>query len=106
MGHSLAVFHRGRTPADLPVESILGERRDFRPKADVVIDLILSSGAQAESLMEVFRGIAGRVVVASSIDVYRACGVLHGSEEGPLEPVPLTEDSPFGLSCRRIRPHR
>jgi hypothetical protein len=39
--------------------------------------------------MEVFRGIAGRVVVASSIDVYRACGVLHGSEEGPLEPVPL-----------------
>ena len=27
------------------------------------------------------------------MDVYRACGVVHGSEEGPLEPVPLTEDS-------------
>ena len=43
--------------------------------------------------MNAFRGIAQRMVAASSMDVYRACGVLHGSEEGPLEPVPLTEDS-------------
>ena len=57
MGHSVSVFHRGKTEADLPAQSILGERRDLvaiRPKADVVIDLILSSGAQAESLMEAF----------------------------------------------------
>src|SRR5580658_999783 len=98
MGHSVSVFHRGSTPAQLPAESIIGERRDLavlRPKADVVVDLILSSGAQAQSLMDAFRGVAGRVVAASSMDVYRACGVLHGSEEGPLEPVPLTEDSPL-----------
>jgi len=98
MGHSVSIFHRGSTRNDSPVESILGERRDLavlRPKADVVIDLILSSGAQAELLMEAFRGVAGRVVAASSMDVYRACGVLHGSEEGPLEPTPLTEDSPL-----------
>jgi nucleoside-diphosphate-sugar epimerase len=44
-------------------------------------------------LIEAFRGRARRVLAASSLDVYRACGVLHGSEEGPLEPVPLTEDS-------------
>ena len=25
--------------------------------------------------------------------MYRACGILHGSETGPLQPVPLTEDS-------------
>jgi nucleoside-diphosphate-sugar epimerase len=106
MGHSVSIFHRGNTQAHLPAESILGERRDLavlRPKADVVVDLILSSGAQAQSLMDVFRGVAKRVVVASSIDVYRACGVLHGSEEGPLEPVPLTEE-PFGRSCKRIHP--
>ena len=51
MGHSVSVFHRGSTQAHLPVESILGDRRDLAtigPKADVVIDLILSSGAQAE----------------------------------------------------------
>jgi nucleoside-diphosphate-sugar epimerase len=107
MGHSMAVFHRGSTAADLPAEQILGERRDLaliRPKADVVIDLILSSGAQAQSLMETLRGIAGRVVAASSMDVYRACGVLHGSEEGPLEPVPLTEDSPLRTKLQTYPP--
>jgi len=29
----------------------------------------------------------------SSIDVYRACRILHGSEGGPSEPVPLTGNS-------------
>jgi nucleoside-diphosphate-sugar epimerase len=90
------VFHRGSTSAQPPAESILGERRDLarlRPPADVVIDLILSSGAQAGRLMAAFRGVAQRMVAASSMDVYRACGVLHGLENGPLEPVPLTEDS-------------
>jgi nucleoside-diphosphate-sugar epimerase len=96
MGHHVAVLHRGTTPLQLPAEEILGDRRDLprlRPRADVVVDLILSSGAQAHTLMDTFRGRAHRVVAASSIDVYRACGVLHGSEEDPLEPVPLTEES-------------
>lgn len=102
-GHSVSVFHRGATPADLPAEHILGSREqmaDLRPSADVVIDLILSSGAQAESLMRTFRGVAGRVVAASSMDVYRACGILHGSEEGPLEPTPLTEESGLRTKLR------
>jgi len=107
MGHAVSVFHRGATPAELPAESILGERGDLaalRPRADGVVDLILSSGAQAGRLMETFRGIAKRVVAASSIDVYRACGVLHGSEEGPLEPVPLTEDSALRTTLRTYPP--
>jgi nucleoside-diphosphate-sugar epimerase len=95
-GHEVTVLTRRDAPTGLPAESIVGERADLerlRPHADVVIDLILSSGAQAHQLMETFRGVAKRAVAASSIDVYRACGILHGSEEGPLEPVPLTEDS-------------
>ncbi len=107
MGHSVAVFHRGSTRADLPADHILGSRRDLakiRPAADVVIDLILSSGAQAALLMDTFRGVARRVVAASSIDVYRACGVLHGSEPGPLEPVPLTEDSPLRTRLQTYPP--
>jgi nucleoside-diphosphate-sugar epimerase len=103
LGHTVAVFHRGTSPTPLPagIAHILGDRnqlgvhqteiRRFGP--DIVIDLILSSGAQAKVLMEAMRGIARRVVAASSMDVYRACGVLHGSEPGPLEPLPLTEDS-------------
>src|SRR5260370_18779356 len=84
MGHSVAVFHRGNTHPDLPAEHILGDRWDLatlRPKADVIIDLILSSGAQAKALMEAFRGVARRVVAAISIDVYRACAGLHASQE-------------------------
>ena len=95
-GHSVAVLHRGKSKADLPVEHILGERGDLpklRPQADVVIDMILSSGRQAQELMDTFRGVARRVIAASSCDVYRSCSVLHRSEEGPLEPVPLTENS-------------
>jgi nucleoside-diphosphate-sugar epimerase len=45
--------------------------------------------------MRVFNGLADRVVVASSCDVYRAFGRLHRTEPGPPDPVPLTEDSPL-----------
>jgi nucleoside-diphosphate-sugar epimerase len=103
LGHSVIVFHRGATPADLPAEHILGSRQqlaELRPRVDVVIDLILSSGSQAEALMRIYRGAVRRVVAASSMDVYRACGVLHGSEEGSLEPVPLTEESNLRTKLR------
>jgi nucleoside-diphosphate-sugar epimerase len=109
MGHAITVFHRGKTKIDLPVEHILGDRRELltmRPKADVVVDLILSSGSQAKAMMDVFRGSAKRVVAVSSCDVYRACGVLHGSEEGPLQPVPLTEDSELRTKLQTYPPER
>src|SRR5260370_14189475 len=43
--------------------------------------------------MTVFRGTVRRVAGLSSADVYRACGVLHGSEPGGLQALPLTESS-------------
>jgi nucleoside-diphosphate-sugar epimerase len=107
MGHNVSVLTRSGAASGLPAESIVGGRDDLvdlRPKADVVIDLILSSGAQAQRLMESFRGAARRVVAASSMDVYRACGILHGIEEGPLEPVPLTEDSALRTKLRTYPP--
>lgn len=92
---------------DLPVEHILGDRSALpRVQADVVIDLILSSGKQAQKLMDTFRGVARRVVAASSCDVYRACGILHGSEEGPLEPVPLTEESALRTKLQTYPPEQ
>jgi len=105
MGHRVTVFHRGQSAADLPpsVDQMLGDRGNlaeftegFRQvAADVVLDMILSSGPQARALMGTFRGVAGRIVALSSMDVYRACGVLHRREEGPPDPAPLTEDSPL-----------
>ncbi|MDQ2713267.1 MAG: NAD-dependent epimerase/dehydratase family protein [Acidobacteriota bacterium] len=102
-GHELAVFHRRKSPGSLPasVQHILGDRNTLAEHLDqfrrfgpeVVIDLILSSGPQASTLMTAFRGLTQRVVALSSGDVYRAAGILHGFELGPLEPMPLTEDS-------------
>jgi len=100
-GHTLAVFHRGTTAAPVSVQEIRGDRNQLNASAqelkrfapDVVIDLVISSGSQAQELMEVFRGATRRVLMLSSIDVYRAAGVLHGTESGPLQDVPLTEES-------------
>jgi nucleoside-diphosphate-sugar epimerase len=102
-GHTIAVLHRGNATPDLPgdVQQLLGDRnrlpesRDaiarFGP--DVVIDMVLSSGRQAQQLMGTLREIASRVIITSSIDVYRAFAIVHGSDTGPLQPTPLTEDS-------------
>jgi nucleoside-diphosphate-sugar epimerase len=97
----VTVFHRGRTAVPPGAREIIGDRQriadsadDFRALApDVVVDVVLSSGRQARELMTVFCGHAGRVVALSSMDVYRACGVTHGLEAGPLEPLPLREDT-------------
>ena len=102
-GHEVIVFHRGRSAVVAGAEEIIGDRRRLldsagalrATKPHVVVDLILSSAAQARDLMSVFQGAAARVVALSSCDVYRACGVLHGSEPGPLVPVPLVETSPL-----------
>ena len=103
LGAEVAVLTRGRSAHAGPdgLTRIVGDRKTLRESEtairalapDVVIDLVLSSGTQARELMDVLRGITGRVVALSSMDVYRACGVLHMLEEGPLEPVPLTEES-------------
>lgn len=105
-GHHVTVFHRGRTSAPAGVEEILGDRQflqDHQPefrrqKFDVVIDFVLSSGRQAQQLMDTFRGIAGRVVALSSMDVYRAWGVFYKMESGGLQELPLREDSELRTS--------
>lgn len=105
LGHEVAVFHRGRTQADLPsgVEHVVGDRHDLGMHADefrrfgpeVVVDMIAFTEADALGLVETFRGLARRSVVVSSADVYRAYGRFIGIEEGPVESTPLTEESPL-----------
>jgi nucleoside-diphosphate-sugar epimerase len=104
-GHQVTVFHRGRTDAELPpsVQRIHGDRHrpaehveEFRRcRPDVVVDMIAMTEQDACSLMATFRGIAGRLVVISSGDVYRAYGAFTGLEPGPPEPIPLCEDAPL-----------
>jgi len=113
-GHQLAIFHR-RADADsigAEVVRIPGDRNrlsDYRNQLhrfspDVIIDLILSSGEQARQLMNISHELTRRVVAISSMDVYRAWGVLHGVEPGSLEALPLTEDSPLRTVRRPYPP--
>ncbi|MBI5283487.1 MAG: NAD-dependent dehydratase [Chloroflexi bacterium] len=104
-GHGVTVFHRGESEHDTPagVAHLHGDRGEldgFRPDIerlapDVVLDMAPMSGDDAAAVMRACRGLAPRVAMISSVDVYRAYGRLHGSEPGPLEPLPLTEDAPL-----------
>ena len=68
-GHDVAIFHRGRTRAQLPssVKELIGDRHrleesrdDFREFApDVVVDMIAFTEADARGLVETFRGLIG-----------------------------------------------
>ena len=105
LGHEVTVFHRGETKAELPesVEHIYGDRERLgeyrevfeRLGPEVVLDTLAMSEADARAVVEVFRGIANRLVVLSSGDVYRAYDRLRGADPGPPDPTPLTEDSPL-----------
>lgn len=102
-GHDLAILHRRRQADHLPagVVTIQGDRnrlsdsregiRKFSP--DAIVDLILSSSEQAEQLLRVCGDFTPRIVALSSMDVYRAWGIVQQRESGELEPLPITEDS-------------
>lgn len=102
-GHQIAVFHRGETEAELPsdVEHLHGDRARLPEFADAVrrfgpevaLDMAAYTEAEARGAVDAVRGVARRVVAVSSMDVYRAYGRFHGTEPGPPEPVPLTEDA-------------
>jgi nucleoside-diphosphate-sugar epimerase len=60
-----------------------------------VLDMIPAIEQDAQEVMSVFSGIAHRVVAISSQDVYRAFGLVNGKESGPVDALPLTEESPL-----------
>lgn len=112
MGHDVTLFHRGKTKAELPenVHHIYGARsqlHDFKSEfetlsPDVVVDMICYTKSEARTLMNVFKGIARRVVAISSMDVYRTYSILLGKESG-TEEVPLTEDSALRSSLYLLK---
>lgn len=104
-GHTVTIFHRGQSNIDLPegVEEILGDCNRFTDyarqlrdlQADVVLDMMVMTEAQAHAVMETFVGFTRRLVVLSSQDVYRAFGRVNGTEGGEVDPSPISEDSPL-----------
>src|SRR5262245_35935668 len=98
-GFDVTVFHRGTSETELPagVRHLHGDRArrgdhdaEFRRLApDVVVALFAMTERDARLVVDVFAGVARRLVVVSSADVYRAYGRLVGTEPGPPDPMPL-----------------
>ena len=113
-GHEVASFGRRRSADQSGGAQFVGDRQNLRSVASelrafapgVVIDLILSSGRHAQELVEVVGGVTPRIVAISSMDVYRACAVLHRLVDGPIDPVPLTESSPLRTKVQAYPVHQ
>jgi nucleoside-diphosphate-sugar epimerase len=105
-GNELLIVHRGQLePEGMPeVEHLHADRMDlashrdrlaaFRP--DAAVDCRALTRVDSEVVVNALPGDI-RMVVISSVDVYRAFGALHNERE--TDPVPLDEDSP-------VRPDR
>jgi nucleoside-diphosphate-sugar epimerase len=98
-GHEVAIFHRGEQCAGDEVGHFHGDRREMeaygpamtRFAPEVVVDLICGSGAAARRTLRVLAAPRRRMVLISSLDVYRAWAVFHGVDRGPIEPAPQSE---------------
>ena len=104
-GHEVVVFHRGETESPLatgvrhvhsplaarPVVEFPAELAEIEP--DVVLHMIAMGERDARAAMDFFEGRAGRVVAASSGDVYLAYGRAAGVEPGPVVATPLSEEA-------------
>jgi nucleoside-diphosphate-sugar epimerase len=104
-GHVVTILHRGETNPVLPdrVAQIFGHRErlsdvveDFRRFGpDVVLDMILFTERQAHELVNALRGMADRLVVVSSADVYRNYDGFRLKATAQPDPAPLDEDAPL-----------
>jgi nucleoside-diphosphate-sugar epimerase len=113
--HEVTVLHRGRRSASFPssVRQLIGDRdrlaehaATFRsPPPDVVLDMISGDERHARTVVDAFRGLSGRLVTVSSMDVYRTYEIALGLAAGAPEPLPLTEDSSLRAVLYPYREH-
>lgn len=109
-GHTIAVFHRGKTEAHLPASvQHIHTDKDFRPiqfssehvqafqqfAPDIVLHMLLLGEQDAQEAVNTFSGMARRLVIIGSQDVYAAFGRVNRKEPGPPDPLPITENSPL-----------
>ena len=100
-GHDVLLVHRGELePDDMPpVAHLHGDRSELATrrnelaafKPDAAIDCRALTRQDAQIALDALPGDL-RLVVISSLDVYRAFGALNDDRE--TDPVPLDEDSP------------
>ena len=97
-GHTIACFHRGRTPLD-GVEHILGDRKELPDmrlaewKPDAVVDMMALTEKDARTALECLPDVP--LTLSSSCDVYRFFSVVLGTEDHPVDNTPVDEDGPL-----------
>lgn len=101
-GHDVAVMHRGRenlakrVPGGAsvlnshPLSSPAAMEKALSTNPERVVHMLAMTEADAQAATSMFAGKIGRLVFASSGDVYRAYGRFIRSEPGPVEPMPLS----------------
>ena len=106
-GHEVTIFHRGEHEPELPssVRHVHSSSASFPvldfPRAlvswkpDVVLHMVAMGERDAEAVVRTFKGVARRLVVPSSGDVYGVYGVLIGSESATVGTELLGEESPL-----------
>jgi nucleoside-diphosphate-sugar epimerase len=104
MGHEVALFNRCKTNSGKfdklvqikgeidQLHNYIDEFKLFSP--DLVLHMIAMNENSGKRVMEVFEGIARRIVVLSSMDVYRAYGIIKKLESSNLITVPMNENAP------------
>ncbi|HEV2319702.1 MAG TPA: NAD-dependent epimerase/dehydratase family protein [Verrucomicrobiae bacterium] len=106
LGHKVMIFSRNRSCQSLPQgiwhlwekrEALGSFKQEFIHWApDVVLDMCADSQAQARTAMAALKGICRRIVVISSMDVYRGWDRFFlKTGSSALEKTPFTEDSPL-----------
>ncbi len=102
-GDEVLVYHRGmhhsgRDPdvphlhgSTLQIGDHHAEIQAFAPEA--VIDTTQFRTDTTASVIATIKDFSERYVLVSSGDVYRGYGVFHGTEEGPLQEMPVDEDA-------------
>jgi nucleoside-diphosphate-sugar epimerase len=104
-GHEVTIFHRGENEPPLPdnvrhvhsptarfpILSFPQELVSWKP--EVVLHMVAMGERDAEAVVQTFKGVARRLVVPSSGDVYAAYGVLIGTETDVTPMHQLSEGS-------------
>jgi nucleoside-diphosphate-sugar epimerase len=107
LGHEVTLYHRGTHEAELPasVRHIHSPRAGIPilhfpsslsdPPPEVVLHMFPVGEEDTRAAVARFIGVARRIVLISSGDVYLAYGRLLGTEPGPPIPTPLDEGAPL-----------